>query len=73
MNINMPGLQIFKHIKLTYGIVTLRNRRILPNSINYKPPIRTNYAQQIVQSNGCQMLNVLISDAHNRLCIYQQR
>ena len=82
----MPGLQIFKHIKLTYGIATLRNtrkwelfahtesstleqlnflhkckqRRILPNSINYQPPIRTNYAQQIAQSNGRRMLNVLM-------------
>ncbi len=95
----MPGLQIFKHIKLTYGIVTLRNARkwelfthkesstleqlnflhkckqqqILPNCINYQPPVRTNHAQQIAQSNGRRMLNVLISDAHNRLGMYRQR
>ena len=50
-----------------------KQRRILPNSINYQPPIRTNYAQQIAQSNGRRMLNVLISDAHNRLRIYRQR
>jgi hypothetical protein len=83
VNYNMPGLQIFKHIKLTYGIVTLRNTRkwelfarkessaleqlkflhnckrlqILPNSINYQPPIGTNYAQRVAQANGRRMLN----------------
>jgi hypothetical protein len=95
----MPGLQIFKHIKLTYGIVTLRITRkwelfackessaleqlkflhnckrlqILPNCINYQPPIRNNYAHRIAQANGRRMLNTLISDAHNRLRIYRQK
>ena len=95
----MPGLQIFKHIKQTYGIDTLRNIRkweffvrkesstfeqlhflhncrrqnILPNSINYQPPIKTDLAQRTAQSNGRRMLNALISDAHNCLRIYQQK
>ena len=47
--------------------------QILPNSINYQPPIRTNYAQRIAQANGRRMLNALISDAHNRLRIYRQK
>jgi hypothetical protein len=47
--------------------------KILPNSINYQPPIRTNYAQRIALANGRRMLNALISDAHNRLRIYRQK
>ncbi len=50
-----------------------KQQQILPNRINYQPPIRTNHAQQITQSNDRRMLNVLISDAHNRLPIYRQR
>ena len=48
-----------------------KRQRILPNSINYQPPLKTTYAQQIAQSNGRRMLNVLISNAHNRLRIYR--
>ena len=56
-----------------YFLHNCKRRNILPNSINYQPPIKTTLAQRIAQTNGRRMLNLLISDAHNRLRIYQQK
>jgi hypothetical protein len=46
---------------------------ILPNSINYQPPVKSTFALHTAKANGRRMLNVLITDAHNRLRVYQQK
>ncbi len=46
---------------------------ILPNSINYQSPVKSTFALHTAQSNGRRMLEVLITDAHNRLGVYQQK
>ena len=93
----MPGLQIFKSLKQTYGLVSLKNARkwesyarkesstleqlhflhnckrlnILPNSINYRPPMKTELAKRTAKTNGKRMLRTLITETHNCLRIYR--
>ena len=44
---------------------------MLPNSVNYKPPIKSQLAIKTVTENGKRMLNTLITETHNRKRNYQ--
>jgi phosphoribosyl-dephospho-CoA transferase len=46
---------------------------ILPNSINYQPPVKSAFAIRTAQANGRRMLKVLITESHIRLRTYQRR
>ena len=44
---------------------------VLPNSVNYKPPIKSQLAIKTATENGKRMLNTLITETHNRKRNYQ--
>ena len=93
----MPGLQIFKTLRKTYGTNTIKTARkwenlahkeassleqlhflhsckrlnILPNTLNYRPPIKSQLAKRTATHNGKRMLNTLITETHNRLRNYR--
>ncbi len=46
---------------------------ILPNSIHYQPPVKSTFVLHTAKANGQYMLNVLITDMHNCLRVYQQK
>jgi hypothetical protein len=48
---------------------------ILPNSINYQPPVKSAFAIRTAQANGRRMLKVLITESHaySFTYIYQRR
>jgi hypothetical protein len=50
-----------------------KSLNVLPNSINYQPPVKSNLAIRTAQANGRRMLNVPITETHNRLRTYQRR
>ena len=41
--------------------------------MNYRPPVQSVLAKQTAETNGKRMLQTLITEAHNRLRIYQQK
>ena len=46
-------------------------QNILPNSVNYRPPLNHPTAWQIARGFGKQLIKLMITDAHNRMIKYQ--
>jgi phosphoribosyl-dephospho-CoA transferase len=52
-------------------LLSCKQLNVLPNSINYRSPIKSKLAIRTAAENGKRMLNTLITETHNRIRNYR--